>query len=733
MSDALPQQTPNDGAPDEEPRAASGRNSALLDWLIEQFKAARDHRTPWREEAEQDFAFVAGHQWSSEDTEVLTRQGRPSVTFNRVGPFVDGVSGLEINNRQEVRYIPRTLGKSGVNELLTSAAMWVRDETDAEDEESEAFRDCVITGEGWTQTKLNYELDPDGMIQIERRDVLGIYPDPAARRANYADARIIFYAQDVPIDAARALAPDARSDDELDAAWARDAAENADSPHNAREAPFYRNDQSNRTDRARHYVRMVEAEWWEYAVAYRVPDPQTQRMVQLDPERFKIYEAIAEAQGQEVKAIKDRRRIYRRAILGNEILSLSDGNEKGGFSFKAITGKRDHKKRCYYGLVRPMRDPQSWANKWLSQVLHIINTNAKGGVVVEIGAVENPREFEDSWADSDAVSWVNEGASGKVQPKPPMVFPTGLQQLMQFAIESIPGVIGANPEMMGQADRMQPGIVEMQRKQSAMTIFADLFNALRRYRKEQGRLMLWLIQEYISDDRLIRIGGDDEAQYVPLSRDKTLGEYDVIVDDTPTSPNMKDRTWAALTTLFPILARMQIPPQVMMTLLEFAPLPVTLISKLKSQMQQAQQGQQSDPRIQAGVRTEQAKAQLHQAQAAKVSAETQLLPAKMQLDAQEQAARIEQLRAEALNSLQDAGVQADDVRYQQLMQAVDALLGAQQQAHDQAMDVHGAMLDAAGQSHDQAMAQQDAARNDMGAAVQAHTALNQPQQAGAAQ
>ena len=178
----------------DQDQAAAALDPEAAD-LVEQLAArlgeARTHQGDWREQAAEDYAFVAGDQWSAEDRERLKEQLRPVITFNRVAPIIDAVAGTEVNNRQEVRYVPRQAGDVGVNELLTGAAEWVRDQCDAEDEESDAFWDTLVCGMGWTETHIDYEQDPDGKILVERVDPLEMYWDPAARKRNLDDARYV--------------------------------------------------------------------------------------------------------------------------------------------------------------------------------------------------------------------------------------------------------------------------------------------------------------------------------------------------------------------------------------------------------------------------------------------------------------------------------------------------------------------------------------------------------------
>lgn len=649
----------------------------------------------WRQEARDDYDMVAGIQWTQADTDILNEQRRPPVTFNRIGPFIDSVEGQEINNRTETNYLARTLEDQGSVDLLNAAAKWVRDGTDAEDEETGAFRDVAICGMGWTDTRPDYDDDPDGAISIRRVDPLEMGWDASASSDNLSDARRVWRVRsEVPIEDARAEYPDA-TDEELDGSWAlsylmADADEDA----------AFGNGEDD--DRLRDTVTIVECQWWEYETAYRIVDPTTGRFIRVDAEKFKVltgrYQQLVKvgALPKMPKAVKDRTKCYWKAIVGNDVLKVTRGPEEGGFTLKCMTGKRDRNAGSWYGLVRGMKDPQRWANKWLSQAMHVMNSNAKGGVIIEKSAIENVDEFVDEWSNPDSVSVVADGtlAQGRIKEKEIKPFPDAIGKLMEFAIASIPAAAGINPEMLGQTTSMQPGVAaaEMGRKQQAMAILAGLFNAKRRYMKEQGRLLLWLIRNVISDGRLVRIGGAENAQYVPLVKMPDTARYDVVVDDTPTSPNMKDRTWTMLLQLMPMLRTMSLPPQVWLEIMKYSPLPESLTGKVEKIAQEAMQQQpQGDPAAQAFAEAERAKATKLNAETAAKIAEVQMEPERIALEREKVAAQVEATRAGAIKSLTDAQVARQGAELDAAEAASRSLLGVQDQVHRQTLDTAGAV------------------------------------------
>jgi hypothetical protein len=154
-------------------------------------RESSDASIGWRRESVNLYDMVAGRQWDAADEAKLREQLRPAVTFNVMSKFVDAVCGLQIANRMDVRFVPRQMGAVKQNEILSSAGDWARDTAGALAEESEAFRDMLITGMGATEMFIDQVDDPEGTLCIERRDPLEIFIDPTARRRGGLDARYI--------------------------------------------------------------------------------------------------------------------------------------------------------------------------------------------------------------------------------------------------------------------------------------------------------------------------------------------------------------------------------------------------------------------------------------------------------------------------------------------------------------------------------------------------------------
>src|SRR5690606_40959028 len=91
---------------------------------------------------------------------------------------------------------------------LTGAAKWVRDECDAEDEESDSFLDTLICGLGVTETAMDYDEDEEGKVVINRVDPLEMYPDPFARKRNLSDGKRLHRVKMMTRDRREAQWPD---------------------------------------------------------------------------------------------------------------------------------------------------------------------------------------------------------------------------------------------------------------------------------------------------------------------------------------------------------------------------------------------------------------------------------------------------------------------------------------------------------------------------------------------
>lgn len=621
--------------------------------------AGHRHRTGWRKQAKKSYEYVSGHQWSEEDERLLNEQNRPTVVFNRVAPIVKAVCGLEVNNRQGVVYLPREMGDVGVNETITSAAKWVRDECGAEDEESTAFRDMVICGEGWTETRMDYDDDPTGKIVQERIYPLEMGVNKGSRKANHSDARLIYRVRDLALDDARAiLGLDGVLASAIHVKWMEDFVTPADGGEgNKKDYPDETRSGLTTDGKQPDTVRVVQCQYSKRESVMIVAQEGVEELQTLDMESFKTFEQRAAMTTQAAQmdpniqpinyqATKVPKKVWYECFLINNAV-VGKRKLETGPQFRAMTAEYDEKEKYFYGMVPDMFDPQMWANKWLSQTMNIMNSNAKGGIIAESDAFQNIKKAEENWSDPTKMIIVKPGTlgKGKIKDRTPAPLPQGLSDLMGFAISSIRDVSGVNLEMLGQADREQAASLEAQRRQSAMTILATMFDSLRKYRKSQGRLLLHFIW-MLPDGTLVRVLEQGKHKYIPLVKDKSVEKYDVIIDQAPSSPDQKQFIWAVTAQILQIGI---LPPQAVVELLKYSPYPESVVAEIRAAM--GMDGQMSPEQMKQKLQqAEQAlqvlEQQLQQAMEAVKTAEDEKAVEMMKLEIDEYKAETERLRVQ---------------------------------------------------------------------------------------
>ena len=601
----------------------------LKSWVSADWQALSE----WREAAEKEYAFKDGHQWTDAEKADLEERSRVPVVFNRVQVILASVSGSEINNRTEVRFIPREIGDAKPNEILTAGAEWFRDEANAEDEESQAFEDTLVCGLGWTETLLDYTADTDGAPRVVRIDPLEMCWDAHSHRKGLQDATRMARVRTIPISEAKDMFPDADVAD-LNADWIS-ADKDEGEEHLQLIGDQYKSGRKGSGETSGSTVTVVQAQWRERVRAVEYVDPQ-------DGERKEMpkgdWDKLAKVMPVDI-AIPNRpvtRYVWKQAFLGKSGILLENQPCKDGSTFKAITGNYDRKEKRFYGLLRVMMDPQKYANKWLSQTLHIINSNSKGGVMYEAGAVEDAKAFEEGWAAADSAVMVRDGAlsQGKIQPKPQVQMPAALMQLTQFAISTIRDTSGVSLELMGMADRQQAGVLEYQRKQASMTTLAVYFDSLRFYRKQQGEVILSFLRDHIAPTgRLVRLVREGLAEYVPLATETGTRKYDVIVDDSPAAPNEKERTWAIMESLMPVMREAGMGLEDWADVLDYSPLPSSFAEKLRSKAAEQKNKSEEDPAQQMAMQAAQADIAKTQSEAEENQSQTMLNQVKAQREA----------------------------------------------------------------------------------------------------
>lgn len=615
---------------DDTPITESSENSGqLTEWERDFVREAKrrsleslksPNHTKWRKESIESFDFTAGGafddtgQWEADDIKEMKKHGRPVLTLNRVEPLVEGIVGAEVNNRQEATYIPRETGDKGVAHALNEVAKWAR-EGDVEEEESDAFRNAIICGMGWLVSTMEYDQDPDGKFTVVSTDPLGHLWDIDARRPNLTDARWLGYREEMTREKFKAMFPGKKGASNIfgESMSLTDDDTRAEQKNSDYDDPALQ--KSGETVTVPEKPQVLEYQCYKLEPSFRVLVPGKELSPPMGKKDFDAARKQAELVGMVVikfgtptdvdedvtpviRFIQQERRVYYRAFFsGDELIDEIQRNPwRNGFTMQPITGRRHRGRNIWYGVVRAMKDAQRMTNKFMSAAIHHYNSNPKGGMFHEEGAVNNPDDLAKNIAAPSPLVELNPGGLAKIQMINPAAPSAALDRLMQIVADLPPMITGISMEFIGLAGRDQAVGLEQTRKLATLSIVSPMFSSFRKYRKTSVRLLFDYMKDYFTVPTMTRVVSEISRPHVPQIKNSDTIKYDIHVDDAPLSPSIKSTVFSIfkdmLQFLPPELAQVYLP-----IFMEYSPLPQGLVQKMTSAFAESQK---PDPMAEIG-------------------------------------------------------------------------------------------------------------------------------------
>lgn len=576
----------------------------------------------WRQEVRESFAVYEGDQWIAEDRARQTANSMPCISVNRVKPVIQSIVGFEIQNRLNVKYVPRLSNEEqgGFNDVLNNAVSYIEQKTNADLEYTQAFMDMLICGIGATDTLLDYSKPPyDGEFKVERVFPPFLFWDPASRRKNKMDSDYVVrikvvdrdlikqeYGVDV-LEDPTSLTLDGRILEYFQSVMAVKQLGVVYEYQWRKKKPFYQVENPFRgidpqqlaidsgimtLEGVEEFATMLNATVQFYADKYNFNPSLDQTFAIEDKADYKNFKEAMEFFGIKCAHAKQHMYKYYRAIItGDTVISKSENYSQDGFTVKFMTGDFSELTQYNYGLLRACMAPQRLLNQVVSDYQGFLNTIPKGGVNIERDAVNDIKGFLNTYSKARQVTIFEPGAlsGGKVMPKVAPPLPQGMLEMIQYADSQIMAVCGVTPELMGMMNTKEQNSSYMRQQiKQGLTTLSTYFDARRAYLQEQAALYIDCVRVLAENNegRLIHnVLGETNEEYLPLLRSNIAAEYDVIIEETPMSPDQKEDTFMKLLEMQNMMLGKPNPVDLMPLIMEYAPFEQSVVKEIKAMMQ----------------------------------------------------------------------------------------------------------------------------------------------------
>jgi hypothetical protein len=680
-----------------------------------------------RDQEDRKFYTGGDNQWTVDGKNIAQSrraEGRPAESFNRLPQFVKQVSGELRQNKPAIKVLPVD-GQTdpAMADVYSAIIMHIEGQSNGHRIYAKTGEQAAIGGQGWWRIKADYCSD-DGFDQellIDRiPNPLAVVTDPAAREPTRSDMNWGFVTELVPREDFLAKYPDINASD------------------------FDNSDEIMKEWVDGDFVRIAEY-WRKRSTGTR-----------------KLY-ALRSAQGQQIIANEDElkaqglKKIAPQTLgeLGLEILSqrqvevfevesimLCGAGELG--DWKPWPGKYIPLVRVVgeeveagdtvfrYGMIHHAKAPQVGYNYARNAMMERHGQSTRAPYLATVKQIQNYKGMWESANTKNHAVLIYDAdpmAPGPPVRTPPPQLDAAAYQESMIASEDMKATTGIYDAALGAKSNETSGIAIAKRDAQGDTATFVFIDNLEDAIETTGRMLIDLIPHYYSDERVIRILGEDGEvekfeqinKQLPNGQtwnDVTTGKYDVVVNTGPAYTTRRQEAAENLLKLTQIPEVAQLGADILVRAMDI-PMGDKLADRLKralpqgidddvdKERAQSQQGQQQQPSPeQMQMQAEQQLAQQ------KMQMDAQATQQKLQLQAQESSAKIQLAQAEAQADAELAQrKQAAQIALDQQKFEFEAALETRRAALAQQVAEHDANLKAAAQAHSAQLAESSAAHS----------------------
>tara|TARA_R110000764_G_scaffold29622_1_gene69304 strand:+ start:448 stop:2559 length:2112 start_codon:yes stop_codon:yes gene_type:complete len=542
---------------------SKGEELTLAKQQWNQYTRARDNgHDDYIDMAKKCDAFYRGDQWDEADMSMLDDQGRPALTINTILPTINAVLGEQSQRRADIQFKPRGGGKQDIADVLTKVYAQIADNNKLDWTEATVFSDGLIQDRGWFDVRIDFEDHVNGEVRITSKDPLDILIDPTAKSYDPKTWNEVFESKWMSLDEIEETYGQKQADKlrmiaEMGTTLGADSMEYEEERYGDLDDNEYGQNYPGDPENARalRSIRVIERQYYRLKDCMFYVDPVTgdKRTIPYVWSKKK-REEFADQYG--LAIIEKKIRTVRWTVTADTVVLFDDWSPYAHFTL--VPYFPYFRRGKPFGMVRNLLSPQEQLNKITSQELHIVNTTANSGWVVEGGSLSGMTadDLEEHGAQTGLVLEYNRGSTppAKIQPNQ---IPTGLDRIGQKAASNIKAISGISDAMLGTDSPEVSGIaIQAKQNRGALQIQVPLDN-LQKTRQYLAEKVLQLVQMYYTEERVVQIT-DESDPYKPrvelavnqmtpegeVINDLTLGEYDVIIGTAPARDNFDEMQFA---------------------------------------------------------------------------------------------------------------------------------------------------------------------------------------------